>query len=91
MPWKGRKCSVKEIGAELIGVQNDNDGTGDQHNPLFSGTVDWSKLAKILSESEYTKCVSMEVTIGDSGIEDEAAFLDHVFETGTRFARMIVK
>jgi len=74
----------------LIAVHlHDNDGTGDQHNPLFSGTIDWSALARILASSTYTKCVSMEVTIRNSGIEDEQAFLEHAFDTGTRFAQMI--
>jgi sugar phosphate isomerase/epimerase len=74
----------------LISVHlHDNDGTGDQHNPLFSGTVDWPRLAEILADSAYTKCVSMEVTMPDSGIEDENVFLKHAFETGTRFSQMI--
>ena len=33
---------------------NDNDGSGDQHQPPFYGTVDWSRMARILAESSYT-------------------------------------
>jgi len=64
-------------------------GTGDQHNPLFSGTVDWPRLAKILAGSAYTGPVSMEVTLRNSGIEDETAFLGHVYTTGLRLSKMI--
>jgi len=35
----------------LISVHlHDNDGTGDHHNLLYSGTVDWARLAKIMAE-----------------------------------------
>ena len=74
----------------LISVHlHDNDGTSDQHNPLFSGTVDWPRLARVIADSAYTKCVSMEVTMHNSGIEDEMVFLKHAFETGTQFSGMI--
>ena len=33
---------------------NDNDGSGDQHQPPFMGTVDWERMAKIIAESSYT-------------------------------------
>lgn len=32
---------------------HDNDSTGDQHRELFSGTIDWQRLAKILADSSY--------------------------------------
>lgn len=31
----------------------------------------------------------MEVTIANSGLKGETAFLSHIFTTGTRFSRMI--
>jgi sugar phosphate isomerase/epimerase len=81
---------LDRIKDRLISVHlHDNDGTGDQHNPLFSATVDWKKLAGIMANSSYTKCVSMEVTMGRSGIEDEQEFLDVAFKTGTKFTGMI--
>jgi len=76
----------------LISVHlHDNDGNGDQHNLLFSGTVDWDRLACIMAESAYKKYVSMEVTMGGSGIEDEKVFLAKAYETGTEFSQMIAK
>jgi len=74
----------------LISVHlHDNDGTSDQHKLLFSGTVDWERLACIMAKSAYTECVSMEVSMARMGIEDEGVFLAKAFETGQRFARMI--
>ena len=74
----------------LISVHlHDNDGTGDQHNLLFSGTEDWPRLARLLAHSAYTKCVSIEVMMRNSGIDEERAFLAKAFETGTRFASMV--
>jgi sugar phosphate isomerase/epimerase len=79
--------SLKE---RLISVHlHDNDGTGDQHQLLFMGTVDWQRLAGIMAQSAYTGCVSMEVSVKRSGIEDEIEFLKKAFETGTAFSRMI--
>ncbi len=76
----------------LISVHlHDNDGTGDHHNLLYSGTVDWARLAKIMATSSYDKCVSMELSIGRSGYTDEMAFLQKGFETGTRFAAVIAE
>ena len=81
---------LEELKDRLISVHlHDNDGTGDQHNPLFSGTVDWPRLARIIAGSAYTKCVSMEVTMHNSGIDDEMVFLKYTFETGTRLSQMI--
>ncbi len=42
-----------------------------------------------MAESAYTKCVSMEVTMGRTGIEDEEVFLAEAFKTGTRFSGMV--
>jgi len=68
---------------------HDNDGAGDDHNLLFLGTVDWNRLARIIAESAYTKCVNMEVGMARSGVQDERAFLSKAFETGVAFSRMI--
>jgi sugar phosphate isomerase/epimerase len=74
----------------LISVHlHDNDGAEDQHNLLFSGTVDWERLARVVAESAYTKPVSMEVAIHHFGSRDERAFLEAAFETGMAFARKV--
>jgi sugar phosphate isomerase/epimerase len=67
----------------------DNDGYEDQHNPLFSGTVDWEKLAQIIAASPYAKCTNMEINMKHSGIESGAAFLREATKTGTAFERMV--
>jgi sugar phosphate isomerase/epimerase len=74
----------------LISVHlHDNDGSADQHNLPFSGTVDWARLARIMAASAYSKCVSLEVSMHSSGIRDEPAFLARAFEAGKRFSRMV--
>ncbi len=74
----------------LISVHlHDNDGSGDQHKLIFSGTVDWDRLARIMAESAYTKPISMEVAIHLFGGRDEEAFLKAAFDTGMTFSRMV--
>ncbi len=68
---------------------HDNDGKGDDHQPLFTATVDWPRLAGIIAHSSYSKMVSLEVSMRKSGIEDEMTFLTTAREGGLRFAQMI--
>lgn len=83
---------LESLKDRLISVHlHDNDGSGDQHKPLFTGTVDWPRLARIVAQSAYTKCVSMELSIRNSGFDDETAFLKKAFEDGTAFAHMIAQ
>lgn len=89
MNGTGLQC-LNMLKDRLISVHlHDNDGTADQHNLLFSGTTDWERLMKIISESSYEKCISMEVIMRNSGIEDEAVFLKRAFETGVQCSNMI--
>ena len=81
---------LEHLKGRLISVHlHDNDGSGDQHKPVFSGTIDWDRLARVIATSAYKKCVSMEVSIQSSGFDDEVAFLEHVHETGTVLSAMI--
>jgi sugar phosphate isomerase/epimerase len=83
---------LESLKDRLISVHlHDNDGTGDQHRLLFTGTVDWNRLARIIAESSYAKCVSMELSMGNSGFQDEIAFLAKAFEIGTTFSKMIAE
>ena len=76
----------------LISIHlHDNDGIKDQHKPLFSGTIDWNKLAKIIASSSYNKCVSMELSIKNSGITDENIFLNNAFKEGMQLTEMIAQ
>jgi sugar phosphate isomerase/epimerase len=81
---------LEQLKDRLISVHlHDNDGSGDQHKLIFSGTIDWDWLARIMAASAYTKCVSMELSIHNTGIGDEEVFLEKAFETGMAFSRMI--
>jgi sugar phosphate isomerase/epimerase len=76
----------------LISIHlHDNDGVRDQHKPLFSGTIDWDKLARVIAHSSYKKCVSMELSIKNSGITDEKILIDNAFKEGTKFSEMIAQ
>jgi len=68
---------------------HDNDGTADQHNLMFTGSVDWPALARILARSAYTKPVSTEANMGRSAIKDETVFLAEALERCGRLADMI--
>ncbi len=74
----------------LISVHlHDNNGAGDQHKLPFMGTIDWTRLAGILAASSYDKWISMEVSMTNSGFEDEGAFLQRAVEVGNRLTRMV--
>jgi sugar phosphate isomerase/epimerase len=82
--------NMNDVRDRLIVVHlHDNDGIGDLHNPVFSGTLDWERLAVVLAGSSYMKPLNMEVTMGNSGFDDPAKFLAHAFETGNRFSGMV--
>ena len=73
---------------------NDNDTTSDQHNLIFSGVVDWDRLAQIIAASAYDKeymtmeiVMTMEPGINYSG--DEAQFLSQAMESGVKFHKMV--
>ncbi len=78
------------IGDRLIAVHlHDNDGQGDQHKPLFTGAIDWERLAAVLAGSAYEKCVSMEISMRNAGTDDEEAFLADAFAAGTKLTEMV--
>jgi sugar phosphate isomerase/epimerase len=86
---------LERLGAlkdRLISVHlHDNDGIDDQHMIPFTGTVDWSRLARIMATSAYTKPVSMEVSTRNAGIDDEEVFLKKTFDAGVRLTEMVDK
>ena len=68
---------------------HDNDGTSDQHKLMYTGTVDWPRLAKLIARSSYRQCVSSEAMMRNTGITVEEEFLAQAFAAGNRFAAMI--
>ncbi|HOS93842.1 MAG TPA: sugar phosphate isomerase/epimerase family protein [Armatimonadota bacterium] len=81
---------LAKLADRLISVHlHDNQGTGDDHNLPFSGTVDWERLTGILARSGYTKWISEEVSIRNSGLAEEPAFLTKAFETAQRLQEMV--
>jgi sugar phosphate isomerase/epimerase len=81
---------LDQIRDRLISIHlHDNQGSRDEHNLPFSGTIDWVRLTQLLAKSAYSKAVNLEVAIRNSGITDEAKFLSKAFECGTILDRMI--
>jgi sugar phosphate isomerase/epimerase len=81
---------LRALKERLISVHlHDNQGTADDHNLVFSGTVDWSRLAEILAASTYDKCVSLEVMTWHAACTDEEDFLVQAHAGGRRLSAMI--
>ena len=73
---------------------NDNDSTADQHGLIFSGSVDWDRLAQTIATSAYDKeFMTIELTMpkepGDIYAGDEARFLAQAMEGGLQFHKMV--
>ena len=73
---------------------NDNDSTADQHRLIFSGGVDWDRLARIIAASVYDKeYMTIEIVMpkepGNIYTSDEAEFLSQAMASGLRFHKMV--
>ena len=69
---------------------HDNEGLKDRHWPLFRGTVDWPRLARLIATSGYVKPVlTVESNMQNVGGQSEADFLAETIAGGTRFAAMV--
>lgn len=90
--YKGDLTHIDRLKNRIISLHlHDNDGNDDEHKLLFSGTINWEEIARIVAQSSYTKPISIEVAMVKMEIEDERIFLARAFETGTRFAEMVDK
>ncbi len=79
--------SVKE---RLISLHlHDNDGSADQHRPIFSGTVDWGELVRVVAESPYDNFLTFETEMRRSGVHDEALFLERAHRDGLKLLSMV--
>ena len=79
---------------------NDNDSSGDQHQPPFYGTVDWQRMVKILAESSYKgRPLSFELGMRNTPFfekdlelkqkpENIRAFLADAYDRCSRVVRM---
>lgn len=73
---------------------NDNDSSADQHCLIFSGTVDWDRLAQIIAASAYDKeYMTIEFAMpkepGNIYAGDEAGFLAQAMASGLEFHKMV--
>jgi sugar phosphate isomerase/epimerase len=81
---------LERVKDRLISVHlHDNDGSADQHRPIFSGTVDWPRLAGVIARSSYSEGVSSEATMKNVDTKDPQEFLRVAYAACTRFAGMV--
>jgi sugar phosphate isomerase/epimerase len=81
---------LDEHSDRLIAVHlHDNDSTTDQHALPFMGTVDWTRLTRLIAASGYKKWVNLELSQQRSGYEDETAFLRDAFAIANRLNEAI--
>lgn len=68
---------------------HDNNGTGDQHQPPFYGTLEWERFASILRASNYPREISFELAIRNTPFaENHEAFMDDAYARCLKFAKM---
>jgi sugar phosphate isomerase/epimerase len=80
---------LDKLKGRLISIHlHDNDGTGDQHQMPFTGTVDWPRLAGLIAASRYRKGVNCEAVIGKSGLEP-AQWLAQAYKACEEFQGML--
>ncbi|HCE46653.1 MAG TPA: hypothetical protein DET40_24155 [Lentisphaeria bacterium] len=70
---------------------HDNNGFDDQHKPLFSGTIDWKRLAAVIASSNYKGPLTLETGMRNSGIADESVFLRQEYIDSRKLAGMVEK
>ena len=81
---------LEGLKARLISIHlHDNNGSEYEHKLVFSGTTDWSRLARVIADSSYGKWTSLECLMRKTEITDEAEFLAKAFEGGSVFATMV--
>lgn len=75
----------------LISVHlHDNDGLADLHRLPFTGVAEWDRLASIIATSGCQKtALTLECTMKNSPIADEAEFLTAAAAAAERFDAMI--
>ncbi|MBR2345117.1 MAG: sugar phosphate isomerase/epimerase [Lentisphaeria bacterium] len=89
--YKSRICAVH---------LHDNDGSGDQHQAPFYGSVPWEQMAKMLDSSGYNGVLNFELHIQKTGFYDPEfpgnaqpekniqAYLQDIRERCRKFAAM---
>lgn len=74
----------------LIAIHlHDNDGINDEHKIPFTSTVDWNRLIDIIARSSYSKCINLEVSMRNMGIEDVDQFVQLAYQKGAILTQML--
>lgn len=69
---------------------HDNNGKFDQHRIPFTGTVNWEMLTKIIAESSYKKCISLEANMRNVKFKGtETEYLKAAFKAAKKLSDMV--
>jgi sugar phosphate isomerase/epimerase len=75
---------LEKLKDRLLAVHlNDNHGKKDEHLPIYHGTVNWSGVARILSQSSYRSPLTLEIQMKNTAYATEDALLQESYRTGT--------
>jgi sugar phosphate isomerase/epimerase len=81
---------MESIKSRLLAVHlHDNDGAGDKHWVPFTGTVDASRLARMLATSGYHRCISLESSVSNIPEANKGTFVADAFRAAARLAAMV--
>lgn len=79
--------SVKE---RLISLHlHDNNSFDDQHKPIFTGTVNWEELSRIIAKSPYRKFLTFEINMEFANTKNEDDFLKSAYSNGLKLQDMV--
>lgn len=98
-----RMCEMDKRKSRIVATHlHDNDGAADQHKPVFTGTIDFEALAKLLATSAYKNPLSFELSMkntpfwdqtkefpADQTHESRRAFLKSSYEGCVKLVRMV--
>lgn len=98
-----RMAEMEKRKSRLIATHlHDNNGSGDQHKPVFTENIDFDALAKLIASSSYKNPPSFELSMRNTPFWDESkataleqsaesrkAFLKDAYEGCKKLASMI--
>ena len=70
---------------------HDNDGSGDQHQIPFDGTMPWETVAGMIAASPYTRPLTLEVSLRPPKYTDEEAFLKQSAAAAAQLEQMVAE
>jgi len=77
--------AVRAIGPRLFALHvHDNSGERDEHNPPFTGTIDWTGFADALADAGYAGTLNLEVVDRQGGAPASVEFIRNALAAARR-------